>query len=107
MITVSAPCSAQRPRRRAATVQAGLLAFVLAVALLAPRPGQAVLIVPVIANSVRIPADVIVLRSGRIAGSILVWPRKTLPIGALLAQGLVPIAAPAWACGGEPLRNKD
>ncbi len=107
MMTVPASQHALRLRRRAAAAQAVLLAFVLAAALFVPRPGQAVLIVPITGHAARLPADVIVLRSGRIAGSILVWPHRSLPILALLTQGQVPLAAPAWACSGNTVRKED
>lgn len=98
------PCQS-RSLGPATGVQVLLLILVLGATLCLPRPGSAMLIVPIAARPMRLPPDLAVLRSGWPAGSLLVRARGAIPYRDLLAGGMIPLAAPTWLCGsGTPQR---
>ena len=89
------------PLRRAALVQLCAGVLVLLGCVLAPRPGGAVLLIPVVVGHAgALPAGhFAVLRPGWLAGSLLVRSEGEVPVMALVRGGFVPIAAPSWLCG--------
>lgn len=72
--------------------------------LLAPRPGAAVLLVPLGAREgaqsalTTLSNQVSLIGTGRSAGSLLVYPKRSLAIVPLLRNGVLPIAVPSFLC---------
>ena len=89
----------------AAVLQLWLLATVLVGCLLMPRPGGAVLLVPLFAHTVSVTGagSVAVLRAGSIPGSVLVRISGDVPVLGWLRRGVLPLGAPAVLC--DPATN--
>lgn len=109
------PLAARRGRiRQAAAMQAVALGLVLSGCLFAPRPGGAVLLIPL---THRQPAlgpqaqTMTVLRAGAIPGSVLVQAKGAVPVVALLRHGVLALAAPSLLCARDaakrPVRSAD
>ena len=85
---------------------------IFAVCMGMPRACGAVLLIPVIPHSVATLIHhagghgIKVLRSGGIAGSVLVRIDREVPIIALLRAGVVPVGAPALLCSTTPQTSK-
>jgi len=100
------------PRVRLALAQLCLGLAIFAVCLGMPRAGGAVLLIPVVPHSVATLIHyaeghgIKVLRSGWIAGSVLVRIDGEVPIIALLRAGVMPVGAPALLCSTRPLASK-
>jgi hypothetical protein len=94
---------------RAAVVQLWLVLAILAACLALPRPGGAVLLIPLFAPSTASAVHAAgggrigVLRSGWIPGSLLVRIDGDVPAWAFLRAGVLPLGAPALFCASaEP-----
>ena len=94
-------CTTPDLMRHAAHVQLGLVVAVLLGSLLIPRPGSAVLLVPLFKGSIeRFEAGrIAVLHAGWIRGSVLVRVEGRVPVMELLRSGVLPLAAPGFSCG--------
>lgn len=86
--------------KHAALGQLGLVVIVLLGCLLMPRPGGAVLLVPLFTNSAGVvgKARFAVLRAGWLPGSVLVRVEGDVPVIDLLRSGVLPLGAPALLC---------
>ena len=87
--------------RHAAHVQFGLVAAALLGSVLMPRPGGAVLLIPLLKGSVgRVDAGpVAVLHAGWLRGSMLVRVKGPVPVWGLLRRGVLPLGTPGFSCG--------
>lgn len=90
--------------RIANLLHASLAAITLLACIFLPRPGSAVLLVPVwpgaISGAWHEPhPGMKLIGQGRIAGTIVVLPQGGLSIDQLLKSGLIPISAPDFLCG--------
>ncbi|WP_353230896.1 hypothetical protein [Novosphingobium sp.] len=95
-----------RVMKAAAAWQVALVIAVLVVALFAPRPGGAVLLIRIAGHGAAlrdaigrdIAPPLAVLRAGAIPGSLLVRADGPVPVLVLLRHGVLPLAAPFAAC---------
>lgn len=89
---------------RAAVVQLYLVLAILAACLALPRPGGAVLLIPLFAPSTASAVHaaeggrMAVLRSGWMRGSLLVRIDGNVPVWAFLRAGVLPLGAPGLFC---------
>lgn len=90
--------------RSFAVCHVALGALTLLACLFAPRPGAAVLLVP-LGTHVSMPGavqrlggEVSLLGAGQMTGSLLVYPKRSLAIAPLLQNGILPIAVPSFLC---------
>ena len=90
--------------KRLALVQFGLVVLVLVGCVAMPRPGGAVLLIPVFAGGAGAipPGRIAVLRAGSIGGSLLVRIDPDVPFTTILRGGFLPLAAPGWLCADAP-----
>lgn len=84
--------------------QCALVTLVFAAAVIWPRPGQAVLLVPLnggvaLVRDMRESGAFTLVARGRIAGSVVVQPERVVPIVGLLMRGVVPLGVPRAGCG--------
>ena len=93
--------------RRGLAIHAALVTVVLLTCLFLPRPGQAIVLVP-LAPSARLPlrtelsaGSLALLGQGRIAGTWLVRASGPVPFETLLAHHFLPLAAPSLLCGAD------
>ena len=87
--------------RQAAAVQGAALGLILIGCLFAPRPGGTVVLIPLVqrAPAIRtIAGPVAILRAGAVPGSLLVRIGGTVPVLALLRDGVLALAAPSNLC---------
>lgn len=75
-----------------------------AAALVLPRPGQALLLVPLhggaaLGGAMQESRAFRLVAPGRIAGSVVVRSDGTVPVVRLLMRGILPFAVPIAACG--------
>lgn len=77
----------------------------LAICILAPRAGSAVLLLPIGTDRGKVAdirgvldVDTPVIGAGRLEGSLVVYPRRAIPVWSLLGKGFLPVAAPALLC---------
>ncbi|MBU6268349.1 MAG: hypothetical protein KGN34_12470 [Sphingomonadales bacterium] len=94
-------------RSRAALAQAGIAALALVAALFVPRPGAALLLVPLAGKAIAEPQllsgnGLALIGRGRIPGSLIVHAGGGLPFAALLRRGIVPLSAPEILCTPQP-----
>ncbi|HZU65170.1 MAG TPA: hypothetical protein VFF98_15895 [Novosphingobium sp.] len=96
------------PAPRAWRGQVVVSVLVLGLCLFAPRAGAGLLLLPCW-PTVAAPGAPFLARhglaligAGRLPGSLVVHAAGPVPVGALLARGLVPLALPAALCGGRP-----
>jgi hypothetical protein len=100
---------AREPRAFVALAQLCLGLAIFGVCLCMPRPGGTALLIPAVPQGVaailrqaglqRAGAHgITVLRSGWIAGSVLVRIDGDIPVLAFLRAGVVPLGAPAFLC---------
>lgn len=93
--------------RRIAAAQLALAAIGLALCLLMPRSGGAILLWPVGTRQAGALAafapgqHVAVLRGGFLSRGLLVRADGAVPVWRLLRMGVVPIGAPAFLCRAE------
>lgn len=84
--------------------QCTLAVVVFAAAAILPRPGQAVLLVPLnggaaLVGGLRESGAFRLVARERIAGSIVIQPESAVPIAGLLMRGIVPLGVPRAGCG--------
>jgi hypothetical protein len=98
-----ARCTTSDLMKRAARAQCCLAAIVLCGCVLLPRPGGAVLLVPLFtaSNDGLEPAHIAVLRAGWLPGSLLVRVEGEVPVLAWLRHGILPLGAPAVLCSSR------
>jgi len=85
--------------------QSALTATVLAAAIMLPRVGDPVLMLPVTRQAVRnlsgrlFDGKTLVLGAGPVSGSFVTVSTNDRAWGTFIAMGVLPLAYPEWLCG--------